>query len=544
MTTRTIKRRRDDESLPPDWQAPAEHAPSILRGEEANAPRVIAMLALVVALVGALAMVLQRYGSTSVLGQVIGFGWGLFLVLLGMAGLLYHAFNEADVQYRRLYGLFGGLLLGLGVVFSLLPADGQIGAFFLSSGAPCLGLALCFLLSYARNESDETLHRLTLRLVGVVAVLLVAVGVFLGIVNESFLMGQGVLYLLLGFLYAAAYIGVQPAASDSAYYAGLAVGAVGLLMIVLALGHALPLGELPYVGPYLGWINMAFGFVRWPSNQPGAPFLFTYVGLEYLLLAYFVCSDSQLAAMTRREFAAYFYSPIAYMVLVAVALLAGLSFYVFAGILTQTSTSGEGLREPVLYYYFWWILLPLFAVVLVVPIITMRLLSEEQRSGTLEVLLTSPVNESTVVLSKFLAGLRFFLLTWYPWAIYLIALRVEGGAEFDYRALLSFALALVAMGSGFVAIGLFFSSLTRNQIIAAILTLVAMLVPLILYMVRGIAFRSSPFWSNALSFVSFVDLWDQASQGIVAPRYLIFHLSLAAFFLYLTVKVLESRKWR
>ena len=88
-----------------------------------------------------------------------------------------------------------------------------------------------------------------------------------------------------------------------------------------------------------------------------------------------------------------------------------------------------------------------------VPALTMRLLSEEKRTGTLEVLLTAPVNEAAVVLSKFLACWLFFMLCWVPTGLYLIALRVEGGQPFDYRPLLSFYLAVGASGAAFIAIG-------------------------------------------------------------------------------------------
>jgi ABC-type transport system involved in multi-copper enzyme maturation permease subunit len=376
---------------------------------------------------------------------------------------------------------------------------------------------------------------------------LILVGVVGGILSESFLMAQGIVYMLLGLLYVAAFISTQPPASNTGYWAGFALGVVGAVMILIAVGFAVPFDSLPLVGPYLGWVNTAFGWVRWLSGQPGSPFLFIYVGLEYLILAFAVCSDSQLMTLTRREFAAYFYSPVAYIVMVAFVFLAGLSFYVFVSYLVRASTGGRfgggGIPEPVLYYYLFG-LLPIFAVVLMVPVITMRLFAEENRSGTMEMLLTAPVKERTVVLSKFLAALRFFLLLWYPWAVYLIALRVEGGEEFDYRALLSFLVALVAMGAGFVSVGMFFSSLTRNQIIAAILTFLAMVTPIILYFIRALAFQSENFWTNLLSYVSYIELWDETARGVISPRYLLFHVSVAIFFIFLTIKVLESRRWR
>src|SRR3954447_7362783 len=117
----------------------------------------------------------------------------------------------------------------------------------------------------------------------------------------------------------------------------------------------------------------------------------------------------------------------------------------------------QPLFEPIVAQYVFE-LIPVIVQIFVVPAITMRLLAEEQRTGTLEVLLTAPVNESTVVLSKFLAAWFFYLLLWLPWWLYLIALRYFGGEEFDYRPILSFTVALVATGANFMAMGLFFSS--------------------------------------------------------------------------------------
>src|SRR5437879_3140322 len=130
--------------------------------------------------------------------------------------------------------------------------------------------------------------------------------------------------------------------------------------------------------------------------------------------------------------------------------------------------------EPIIRFYFiaWW---PVITTIFIVPVLTMRLLSEEQRTGTLEVLFTAPVGETVVVLSKFLASWIFFMLTWVPWGLFLVALRVEGGQPFEYRPLLSFYIAMACSGAAFLAMGLFFSSLTRNQIVSAILTFVGML---------------------------------------------------------------------
>jgi ABC-type transport system involved in multi-copper enzyme maturation permease subunit len=181
-------------------------------------------------------------------------------------------------------------------------------------------------------------------------------------------------------------------------------------------------------------------------------------------------------------------------------------------------------------------------VIFVVPVLTMRLLSEERRTGTLEVLLTAPLDETTVVLSKFFAALIFFLVLCLPWGLFLVGLRVQGGEPFDYRPLLSFFIALAATGAGFLSMGLFFSSLTRNQIAAAVLTFVGMVALTLVYFLQ----TDLPLSSTAkvfLNYTSYLELWRDSLGGTLSPRYLIFHISAAIFWLFLTVKVLEARKW-
>jgi ABC-2 type transport system permease protein len=205
--------------------------------------------------------------------------------------------------------------------------------------------------------------------------------------------------------------------------------------------------------------------------------------------------------------------------------------------------AGISIEEPVVHWYLARTGLPAIIQLVIVPVVTMRLLSEENRSGTLEMLLSAPVNETSVVLAKFVAVLIFWLVTWAPYFLYLVALRVVGGEEFDYRPLLSFGLALLACGSGFMAMGLFCSALTKNQIIAAVLTFVGMMIHLTFLLLQGLFARGS-VWSDIFSYASFFELWQNTLNGNFAPRFLMFHVSAAVFFLFLSVKTLEARKWK
>jgi ABC-type transport system involved in multi-copper enzyme maturation permease subunit len=266
------------------------------------------------------------------------------------------------------------------------------------------------------------------------------------------------------------------------------------------------------------------------------------LGLLYVLVAAGICSDNRVLVLTRRELAAFFYSPMAYIVMVCLTLVAWLLFHIFLDLIIRQSQPGETpLVEPIIRFYIidWF---PIICVTLVVPALTMRLLSEERRSGTLEVLLTAPLGEGAIVVSKFVAALLLYMVVWLPWGLYLAALRIQGGQSFDYYPLLSFFFALVATGAGFLSMGLFFSSLTRNQIIAFFLTVVGMLALLMVFFLKRFLTPDSTGYT-ILSYISYVDVWIDSLEGKLSPRFLMFHVSAAIFWLFVTVKVMEARRW-
>jgi ABC-type transport system involved in multi-copper enzyme maturation permease subunit len=527
MSSRAFKRKRAEG--PPggsSFQPPPETAPSILRADQPSTARAVAFVSLLAASVGGMVLMRSAFGGTPLIGPTLG----VFFLALGLSGLLYHAAIDKDVQYRRVYGLTGATLLACGVLFLLLPFRDEVGLLFLPVGVPCLLLGLLFLLAFSRNEDDKLLHTLVERALGGVGTALAVVGAIGGLVSASFFLGTGVILLLLGLFYLAGFVGLQRPGSDRGYWAGLGLGALGAVMMVIPLCRLV----LPEVFDLAAW-----------EGQPGPPVLYFYAGLEYLLLAIGICSDAKVVVLTRRELAAFFYSPIAYVVLAAAALLGWITFVQFLNVLDQAFRNPnfpDGVDEPIVLIFIFGII-PVFSVIASIIIITMRLLSEEQRTGTLEVLLTAPVNEWSVVMSKFLSALRFFLLIWIPWGLYLIALRIEGGEEFDYRPLLSFGIVLAVTGAHFVSMGLFFSGLTRNQIAAAILTFLGMIAFTLLLFFRR-TFPEGSALGTVRSYISYLDLWEESLQGTLAPRFLLFHLSATVFWLFLTVKVLEARKWR
>jgi ABC-2 type transport system permease protein len=283
-------------------------------------------------------------------------------------------------------------------------------------------------------------------------------------------------------------------------------------------------------------------------TTPPGPFLVPYglilmgLGVTYFAVALGICSDNQFITLTRCELSAYFLSPIGYLVLGGTTLMQWVSYNRF--ISNAIMGLGQPIPEPIVASYFVDIF-PVFALLLQVPVITMRLVSEEKRTGSLEVLLTAPVNELPIILSKFLATWVFFMISWLPAGLFLIALRVEVGQPFDYRPLLSFYIAFAAEGWAFIAIGLFFSCLTRNQIVAAVLTLVVMILFLLSYFVRvsPTGYGLPQYMAIFIGRFSFIHMWIESLEGRLPLRDTILFASTGLFFLFLSVKVLETRKW-
>jgi gliding motility-associated transport system permease protein len=238
-------------------------------------------------------------------------------------------------------------------------------------------------------------------------------------------------------------------------------------------------------------------------------------------------------AIVGREWRAYFLSPLAWVILAAFLLLNG---YVFTVILAVLNEPGAAKDQALLYLFAngfssWFTLF-------IVPVIAMRLFPEERRSGTIEVLLTSPVTEAEVVLGKFTGALGFYLTLWAPSLIYVWILRTHAGI--DLGPVASAYLGIALLGGYFVSVGTFASTLTKNQIVAAILTF-ALLVPifsagLLDYLIRNPKIRES---------LNYLNMWvhlEEFAKGIVDTRRVIYYLSATAFFLFLATASLAAKK--
>jgi ABC-2 type transport system permease protein len=246
--------------------------------------------------------------------------------------------------------------------------------------------------------------------------------------------------------------------------------------------------------------------------------------------------------LVARELGAYFLSPMAYFILLAFQVIAWINFWQLVDSLSIRQRTFSGLNSPMNSYIsgstpFW------IAMLVAVPALTMRLIAEEKRSGTIEALLTVPITETEITLSKWLGGLLMYLVLLLPFAIYLPFLYREGKYYFDAGPLISLGIGLTTLGMMFVAIGLFFSSLTRNQILAAIGTFVSLFLIVVLTMLAyADAVVRQTGWAEWLRFVSVINQVATFGTGQLDLRYVALHLSVTAFMLFGTVKILESRQ--
>ncbi len=247
-------------------------------------------------------------------------------------------------------------------------------------------------------------------------------------------------------------------------------------------------------------------------------------------------------SLIRREFSAYFLSPIAYVVLTVFLAVTGHLFYLT---LTQlTATGPKGVEFPMQLMLgdekFWLVYL------FIPPLLTMRLFAEERSTGTLEVLMTAPLHDWQVVLSKYLACFALYVVLWLPTLAYLpVILNAETPqGRIDPMPLVSSYLGLILAGAMFLALGLFVSSLVRSQMVAALLSLFLSLGFIVAGIWRPEMDTGSMLYKVLFFFSVPLHFYKDFSRGLVDTRHLVLYASVALFCLFLTVRSLESRRWR
>lgn len=506
---------------------PAETAPSILTEDQVSFARTIGMTGLMAVVLGILILILNA--AKAKIGLDIGNQVGFAGILIGMAMMFFHASRDTDQMIRRLYGYVGGLGLPMsGLILSLLPViisatrsvpEGetrQIMSLFFPFGWACFLAGLFFLIPFCRNETEEKHRRYGLLGVGAIGAGLALTGFTGGLIAPDFSVTYGAVLALLGLGYLCVFVNQLGGADLEGYRPALGIGLIGLLAFAVALIRSFAPSDRPFFIP-AGLVIMS-------------------LGIAYVLTAVFMISDLAIVVLTRRELMAYFCSPIAYILLL---MSAGVAWWTYNDFMDDLFN--RPIMEPIIVYFF--LTIPAVVMMLfMVPALTMRSMSEEKRTGTYEVLMCAPVSEVPVVISKILAGLAFYMLIWGVWLVFLLDLRVEAGKAFEYRPLIAFYLILLCTGAGFVAMGVFFSSLTKNQIVAAAASFFGMIAWLVPFLaIRGLPEDSTRY--VILHHLSFVNLWLDSLQGHLHLRDIFIQASITIFWAFLAVKVLEARRW-
>ncbi|MBC7364273.1 MAG: ABC transporter permease subunit [Candidatus Aminicenantes bacterium] len=250
-------------------------------------------------------------------------------------------------------------------------------------------------------------------------------------------------------------------------------------------------------------------------------------------------------SITKKELMQYFSSPIAYIVVAIFVLLSGFFFYSL--VWWFNSQAIQMAQNP---YYFQqvninqMVFAPLFhnlsiIMLLMLPLLSMRLFSEEKKLGTEELLFTSPVSVNQIILGKYLASLLMLLLMLLLSAIPTIFTFVYGNPE-PLPYLLGY-LGLFLLGAAFLGIGLFWSSLTENQIVSAVLTFGTLL---LFWVLNWVGYSARGLWKDVLNYLSFFEHFDGLTRGILDTSDLVYYLSFAFLGLFLTHATIQSRRWR
>lgn len=249
-----------------------------------------------------------------------------------------------------------------------------------------------------------------------------------------------------------------------------------------------------------------------------------------------VCENSRFGGLLGRETRFYFHTPVPYMVMVLFTLGAGIFFTL--GISIDPTVSFLGVFGSITSF-----------VIFLIPILTIRSFAEEKASGTVEPLLTAPVSEAQVVAAKFFGALAFYLVMLLPTVAYYAVLRFIGaGASLgkpDLGPVLAGYAGMVLFGGLFISIGIFASTLTQDSVLGAFLAFVlTIFFWVVKWAVEIPQLRGGPLSTKAAEYISPQGHLDPFLQGVISPSDAIYFATFTLFFLFLSVRSIEYRKWR
>ena len=251
-----------------------------------------------------------------------------------------------------------------------------------------------------------------------------------------------------------------------------------------------------------------------------------------------------IMAIADKETRSYFASPIAYILIGLFALLFGWFFYVYLMAFSQQSQQmmqmggggGANINQMMIRGLFQ---NTAVIILFVMPMITMRTYSEEKRSGTIELLLTAPLTDFQIIMGKFLGAMGLYTAMLAITLIHIGVLFAIGNPE--PLPILTSYLGMLLMGGCFIAVGLLISSMTKNQIIAGMVTFVVFLM---LWVIDWIATFMGPTGQAILSYLSFTSHLSDFMRGVIDTKHVVYYLSFIAFGLFLTARSVDTERWR
>ena len=252
---------------------------------------------------------------------------------------------------------------------------------------------------------------------------------------------------------------------------------------------------------------------------------------------------SNVLAIAQKELKSYFASPIAYIVIGFFSLLFGYFFYALLVYFDRQSMQFAGLGAQAPMNVNDQLIRPVFlnaSVVLlfVLPMITMRTYSEEKRSGTIELLLTAPLTDFQIIMGKFVGAMLLYAAMLAITFIHIGTLFAFGNPQL--LPIVTAYLGLLLMGGCFISVGLLISSLTKNQIVAGMITFAVFL---LLWVINWVGSFTGPTSQSVLNYLSITDHLDDFTKGILDTKHLVYYVSFIAFGLFLTARSVDTERW-
>jgi ABC-2 type transport system permease protein len=252
---------------------------------------------------------------------------------------------------------------------------------------------------------------------------------------------------------------------------------------------------------------------------------------------------TNILAIVRKEWRGYFASPVGYVVIGMYAVVFGYFYTVGLSWFIRQSMQGPqmgggpmNINQQMIRYVF---LNSTVIFLFVVPLITMRTYAEEKRSGTIELLMTSPITDLQIVTGKFIGAMSLYVAMLGITAIHIAVLFFYGSPE--WKPILTGYLGLLLLGGCFVSVGLFFSSLTKNQIVAGMFTFAVLL---LLWVIDWVGSFAGPTLEKLTTYLSLTGHVEDFLRGVVDSQHVVYYLSFITFGLFLTAKAVDSERWR